>query len=134
MCSALAAVAHAMKAGEDLAKSAVTEGVTAALTACGMPRLPARLAGRAAADKLISLMTAGHWEAVRRAVQLQAVAACPDVTEHPRSRTTVCGHSRRTYCRLRFRRSWRSHCQAIVHCRRARPADRCRPLLAYAEA
>ena len=83
MCSALAAVAHAMKAGEDLAKSAVTEGVTAALTACGMPRLPARLAGRAAADKLISLMTAGHWEAVRRAVQLQAVAACPDVTEHP---------------------------------------------------
>ena len=83
LCSALAAVAHAMKAGGDFAMSAVTEGVTAALTACGMPRLPARLAGRAAADKLISLMTAGHWEAVRRAVQLQAVAACPDVTEHP---------------------------------------------------
>jgi hypothetical protein len=28
-------------------------------------------------------MTAGHWVAVRRAVQLQAVAVCPDVTEHP---------------------------------------------------
>jgi hypothetical protein len=83
LCSALAAVAHAMQAGEDLAKTAVAEGVTAALTACGMPRLPARLAGRAAADKLISLMTAGHWAAVRRAVQLQAVAVCPDVAEHP---------------------------------------------------
>jgi len=83
LCSALAAVARAMQAGEDLAKTAVAEGVTAALTACGMPRLPARLAGRAAADKLISLMTAGHWEAVRRAVQLQALTVCPDVTEHP---------------------------------------------------
>jgi hypothetical protein len=83
LCGALAAVAHAMQAGEDLAKAAVAEGVTAALTACGMPRLPARLAGRAAAGKLLSLTPLGHWAAVRRAVQLQAVAACPDVTEHP---------------------------------------------------
>jgi hypothetical protein len=83
LCGALTAVAHAIQAGEDLAKAAVAEGVTTVLTACGMPRLPARLAGRAAADKLMSLTPAGHWAAVRRAVQLQAVAACPDVTEHP---------------------------------------------------
>jgi hypothetical protein len=83
LCSALAAVAHAMKAGEDAGRAAVAEGVTAALAACGMPRLAARLAGRAAANKLMSLMTAGHWEAVRRAVQLQAVAVCPNVAEHP---------------------------------------------------
>jgi hypothetical protein len=83
LCGALAAVAHAMQAGEDLAKAAVTEGVTAVLTAGGMPRLAAGLAGRAAADKLMSLTPAGHWGAVRRAVQLQAVATCPDVTKHP---------------------------------------------------
>ena len=35
LCGALAAVAQAMKAGEDLAKTAVTEGVTAALAAAG---------------------------------------------------------------------------------------------------
>lgn len=83
LCSALAAVAHAMKAGEDLAKAAVTEGVTTALTSCGMPRPAARLAGRAAADKLLSLVTAGHWDAVRRAVEMLAVSVCPDVAEHP---------------------------------------------------
>jgi hypothetical protein len=83
LCSALAAVAHAMKAGEDMARTAVTEGVTTALTACGMPRLPARLAGRAATDTLMKLSPVQHWEAVRRAVQLQAVSVCPDVAGHP---------------------------------------------------
>jgi hypothetical protein len=83
LCGALAAVAHAMQAGEDMAKAAVAEGVTTVLTACGMPRVPARLAGRAAAAKLVSLTPLGHWAAVRRAVQMQAVASCPDVTEHP---------------------------------------------------
>jgi hypothetical protein len=58
-------------------------GVSAGPFGHGMPRLAARLAGRAAADKLMSLMTAGHWEAVRRAVRLQAVAVCPNVAEHP---------------------------------------------------
>ena len=82
-CSALAAVAQAMKAGEDLAKTAVAEGVTAALAACGMPRLPARLAGRATADTLMKVSPARHWEDVRRSVQLQAVSVCPNVAEHP---------------------------------------------------
>jgi hypothetical protein len=40
LCGALAAVAQAMKAGEDLAKSAVTAGVRAALTACGILTWP----------------------------------------------------------------------------------------------
>jgi len=83
LCSALAAVAHAMKAGEDAARAAVTEGVKAALTACGMPPRAARLAGRAATDTLMKLTPVQHWEAVRRAVQLQAVAVCPNVAEHP---------------------------------------------------
>jgi len=83
LCGALAAVAQAMKAGEDLAKTAVTEGVTAALTAGGMPRLPAGLAGRAATDTLMKLTPVRHWEDVRRAVQLQAVSICPNVAEHP---------------------------------------------------
>ena len=83
LCSALAAVAHAMKAGEDAARTAVTEGVRAALTACGIPPSAARLAGRAAADTLMKLTPVQHWEAARRAAQLQAVAVCPDVSEHP---------------------------------------------------
>ena len=83
LCGALAAVAQAMKAGEDLAKTAVTEGVTAALTACGMPRLAAGLAARAAADTLMKLTPVRHWEDVRRAVQLLAVSMCPNVADHP---------------------------------------------------
>ena len=54
LCGALAAVAQAMKAGEDLARTAVTKGVTAALAAGGMPRLAADLAGRAATDTLMN--------------------------------------------------------------------------------
>jgi hypothetical protein len=79
----LAAVAQAMKAGEDLAKSAVTASVRATLTACGVPRLAAGLAGRAAADALMKLMPVRHWEDLRRAVQLLAVSMCPDVADHP---------------------------------------------------
>jgi hypothetical protein len=83
LCGALAAVAQAMKAGEDLAKSAVTAGVRAALTACGVPRLAAGLAGRAATDGLTKLTPVRHWEDLRRAVQLLAVSMCPDVADHP---------------------------------------------------
>ena len=83
LCGALAAVAQAMKAGEDLAKSAVTAGVRAALTACGVPRLAAGLAGRAATDALMKLTPVRHWEDLRRAVQLLAVSMCPDVADHP---------------------------------------------------
>jgi hypothetical protein len=83
LCGALAAVAQAMKAGEDLAKGAVTRGVTAALAAGGMPRLTAGLAGRAATDTLMKLTPVRHWEDVRRAMQLLAVSMCPDVADHP---------------------------------------------------
>jgi hypothetical protein len=55
LCGALAAVAQAMKAGEDLAKGAITAGARAALTAGGVPRLAAGLAGRAATDALMKL-------------------------------------------------------------------------------
>jgi len=82
LCGALAAVARAMKAGEDAAKTVVTEGVTAALTSCGIPRQAAELAASAAADKLMKLAF-GHWEAVCRAVQLAAVSICPNVADHP---------------------------------------------------
>jgi hypothetical protein len=83
LCGALAEVAKAMKAGEDLAKAAVTEGVTEALVACRIPRLAAGLAGRAAADTLMRLTPLRHWEDVCRAVRLQAVCMCPNVAEHP---------------------------------------------------
>jgi hypothetical protein len=83
LCGALAATAKAMKTAEDLAKTAVTKGVTAALTSCGIPREAAGLAARAAVDKLMKLTSAGHWEAVRRAVQLAAVSRCPNVADHP---------------------------------------------------
>ena len=83
LCGALAAVAQAMKAGEDLAKTAVTAGVMAALTACGVPRLAAGLAGRAATDALMKLTPVRHWEDLRRAVQLLAVSVCPDAADHP---------------------------------------------------
>lgn len=82
LCGALAAVAQAMNAGEDLAKTAVTKGVTAALTSSGVPRLAAGLAARAAADTLMKLTPARHWEDVRRAVQLLAVSMCPNVADH----------------------------------------------------
>jgi hypothetical protein len=84
LCGALAAVARAMKAGEDLAKTVVTKGVTSALVAGGMPRLlAAGLAGRAATDALMKLTPVGHWEHVRRAVELLAVSMCPNVANHP---------------------------------------------------
>ena len=83
LCGALAAVAQAMKAAEDLAKGAVTAGVRTALTACGVPLLAAGLAGRAATDALMKLTPVRHWEDLRRAVQLLAVSMCPDVADHP---------------------------------------------------
>ena len=83
LCGALAAVAQAMKAGEDLAKSAVTASVSAALTACGVPSLAAGLTGRAATDALTKLTPVRHWEDLRRAAQLLAVSLCPDVADHP---------------------------------------------------
>ena len=48
-----------MKAGEDLAKTAVTKGVTAALTSSGIPRLAAGLAARAAVDTLMKRRRSG---------------------------------------------------------------------------
>lgn len=84
LCGALAAMAQAMKAGEDLARTAVTEGVAMALVAAGIPRLAANLAGRAAADTLMRLTSVRHWEDVRRAVELLAVPICPNVTDHPK--------------------------------------------------
>jgi hypothetical protein len=77
LCAALAAVAQAMKAGEDLARTAVTEGVPAALAAGGIPRSAARLAGRAATDMLMKLTPVRHWEDVRRAVQLLVPRPAP---------------------------------------------------------
>ncbi len=83
LCSALAAVAHAMEAGEHAARAAVTHSVQAALTAWGTPPPAAVLAGRAVTDTLMRLTPVQHWEVVRRAVQLQAVVVCPNVAEHP---------------------------------------------------
>jgi hypothetical protein len=83
LCGALAAVAKAMKVGEDLAKTAVTNAVRAALTSSGVPRLAAGLAARAAVDTLMKMTPVRHWEDVRRAVQLLGVSMCPDVAEHP---------------------------------------------------
>jgi hypothetical protein len=72
-----------MKATADQARAAVTKGVTAALTASGVPRQVAGLAGRAAADALTKLTPIRHYEDARRAVQALAVAMCPDVADHP---------------------------------------------------
>jgi hypothetical protein len=72
-----------MKAGEDLARTAVTEGVRAALTSAGIPRLAAGLAARAAVDTLMRLAPVRHWKDVCRAVQLLAVSVCPNVADHP---------------------------------------------------
>lgn len=83
LCGALAAMARAMKAGEDLAKTAVTESVTTALASAGIPRPVAGLAARAAVDTLMKLAPIRHWEDVRRAVQLVAVSLCPSVADHP---------------------------------------------------
>jgi hypothetical protein len=82
LCGALAAAAHAMKAGEDLVKSAITDGVVGALTSAGVPRLAARLAARAAVNAVMQLAPVRHWEDVRRGVELLAVSTCPDVVEH----------------------------------------------------
>jgi hypothetical protein len=83
LCGALAAAAHAMKAGEDAANAAVTKAITAALTLAGVPRLAAGLAARAAVNQLMKLTPLGHWEGVRRAVQLLAISICPNLAEHP---------------------------------------------------
>jgi hypothetical protein len=83
LCGALAAAARTMKAGEDLAKTVVTDGVASALITGGMPRPAANLAGRAAADALTKLTPVQHWEQVRRAVELLAVSTCPNVADHP---------------------------------------------------
>lgn len=83
LCGALAAAAHAMKAGEDLAKSAITDGVIGALTSAGVPRLAARLAARAAVNAVMQLAPVRHWEDVRRGVELLTVSTCPDVADHP---------------------------------------------------
>jgi hypothetical protein len=83
LCGALAAVVQTMKAGEDLARTAATKGVTAALTSSGIPRLAAALAARAAVDTLMRLTPVRQWEDVRRAVQLLAVSMCPSVADHP---------------------------------------------------
>jgi len=84
LCGALAAVARAMKAGEDQARAAVIKGVTAALAASGVPRRAAGLAGRAAADVVVTKLTPiRHYEDARRAVQALAVAKCPALEDHP---------------------------------------------------
>lgn len=82
LCGALAAVARAMDAGQNAAKTAVTMGIMSALVASGIPRPAAALAGRAATDVLMKVPL-GHWEAVRRAVGLLAVSMCPSVANHP---------------------------------------------------
>ena len=83
LCGALAAVAQAMMAGEELLRAAVTEGVTAALAACGVPRPVAGLAGRAAADALMKVTPIRHYADVLRAVQTLAMARCPNMADHP---------------------------------------------------
>jgi uncharacterized membrane protein len=83
LCDALAGVAQAMQAGEDLASAAVTKSVTAALVSGGMPHLAADLAARAATDTLMKLTPVRHWDDVRRALQMLAVSTCPNVADHP---------------------------------------------------
>jgi hypothetical protein len=83
LCGALAAVAHAMKVGEDLARTAATKAATAALVSAGIPRMAAGLTARAAVDTLMKLTPIQHCENVRRAVQLIAVSVCPNVADHP---------------------------------------------------
>jgi hypothetical protein len=83
LCGALAAAAHAMKAGGDLAKSAIADGVMGALILAGVPRLAARLAARAAVDAVMRLAPVRHWEDVRRGIEVLAVSTCPAVADHP---------------------------------------------------
>jgi hypothetical protein len=72
-----------MKAAEDLAKSAITDGVMGALTSAGVPRLAARLAARAAVNAVMQLAPVRHWEDIRRGVELLAVSTCPAAADHP---------------------------------------------------
>lgn len=83
LCAALSATAHAMEAGEDLAKTLVTQGVTTALTSAGIPGPVADMAARAALDALMKLTPYRHWDDVHRGVQFLAVALCPAVENHP---------------------------------------------------
>jgi hypothetical protein len=83
LCGALTATAHAMEAGEALAKTLVTQGVTAALTSAGAPGPVADMAARAAVDVLMKLTPYRHWDDIHRGVQLLAVALCPAVENHP---------------------------------------------------
>jgi hypothetical protein len=72
-----------MEAGEDLAKTVVTQGVTTALTSAGVPGLVADMAARAAVDALTKLTPYRHWDDIHRGVQFLAVALCPAVENHP---------------------------------------------------
>jgi hypothetical protein len=83
LCDALAATAHAMEAGEDLAKTLVTQGVATALASAGVPGPIADMAARAAVDALMKLTPYRHWDDVHRGVQFLAVALCPAVENHP---------------------------------------------------
>ncbi len=83
ICGALAAAAHAMEAGEDLAKTLVTQGVVTALTSAGVPGPVADMAARAAVDALMKLTPFRHWDDIHRGVQFLAVALCPAVENHP---------------------------------------------------
>jgi hypothetical protein len=83
LCAALAATAHAMEAGEDLAKTLVIQGVTTALTSAGIPTPAADIAARAALGTLMKLTPYRHWHDIHRGVQFLAVAVCPAVENHP---------------------------------------------------
>ena len=79
----LAATAHAMEQGADLAKTLVTQGVAAALTSAGIPSPVANMAAHAASDALMKLTPYRHWDDIHRGVQFLAVALCPAVENHP---------------------------------------------------
>jgi hypothetical protein len=83
LCGALAAMAHAMDAGEDMVKKLITQGVTAALGSAGVPSPVADMAARAAVDALTKLPAYKQWDAVRRGIRMLAVAACPALENHP---------------------------------------------------
>jgi hypothetical protein len=72
-----------MKAGEDLARTAVTEGVRAALTSAGIPRLAAGLGRSRRCGHAHETGAGPALEDVCRAVQLLAVSVCPNVADHP---------------------------------------------------
>ncbi len=83
LCAALAATAHAMEAGADLAKTLVIQGVTTVLISAGIPARAADIAARAASDTLMKLTPYRHWDDIHRGVQLLAIALCPAVENHP---------------------------------------------------